>query len=94
MITSIQPVTVARNSSGPVSAAAISFYTNFDDQATTATWFYQYGNMVDADLNPTFAGVDNAIGNLIMSGTDYTSWNGSAAQAKAWVLAQLNLTAA
>lgn len=101
MQTSINPVIVSRDSSGPVFGTALNFYTNFDDQATNATWFYQYGALVtpeptDAapDPDPNFVGISNAIGNLSMTGTDYTNWDGSAKQANAWVLAQLNLTAA
>lgn len=101
MQTSIVPVIVGRNTSGSVSASALNFFTNFDDQATQATWFYQFGTFVTPlatdevpDPDPVFTGIDNAIGNLQMVGTDYTGWDGGAVEAKAWVLAQLNLTAA
>ena len=99
MISLIQPTLVTRGKN----ATAISYYTNFDDQATTATWWVGFGNMVPvpavlddkkAVVTPAtsvYAGIDNQAVNLTMSGDDYKSWDGTQASAFTWICAQLSL---
>lgn len=88
MITQIQPVLVSRG----VTSNAISYYTNYDNQATNATWWVGYGNLVAQENgDPTFVQIDNQAVNLSMEGEDYADWSGSAAQAQAWMCAQLDV---
>lgn len=88
MTFAIQPVLVARG----VNATALNAYIINDNVVNSATWFYQYGKITAPSTE--FVGIDNQSGNLAMTGTDYTSWDGTAAAAQTWLCAKLTLTPA
>lgn len=89
----IQPVLVWNNGQ-ELEASVLSAVIISDDLATNAQFYYQLlsAPVVDEDGNVVSSGQALANGNVSMSGTDYSSWNGSNSAAYTFVADQLNLT--
>ena len=89
----IQPVLVWNNGQ-ELEASVLSAVLISDDLATNAQFYYQLlsAPTVDVDGIVLNNGQALASGNVSMTGTDYTSWNGSNTAAYAFVADQLNLT--
>lgn len=89
----IQPVLVWNNGQ-ELEASVLSAVIISDDLATNAQFYYQLlsASIVDEDGNLVSSGQSLVSGNVGMSGTDYSSWDGSNSAAYTFVADQLNLT--
>lgn len=81
----IQSINVWKN--GTISAATkLKVNVVFDNLETSAAFFYQLLEVVNAEFFPI------AEGNVNMGSTDYTSWDRSIDDAYSYVAGELNLT--
>ena len=89
MIVSIQPVSTW-NKGTTIQLNVFRLAIINDNLKDSCTFYWQIGNQ--EPVQPQ--GVQNTWvqdGNLTMTGTDYTNWNGSNTYAFDWALGQLNL---
>lgn len=87
----IQPISIWKDGSEK-QASEINLRIVADDMASSCTFYYELkeANQQDADGNEV-QGQVLAVGNSSMGGEDYTSWNGSNADAYTYVADKLNI---
>ncbi len=88
----IQPVTIWKDGTSK-QASVLVMRSIFDDLATSANFYYELkeADSQDAEGN-TVSGSVLSVGNVSMSGDDYSDWSGDNAEAYAFAASQLNLT--
>lgn len=88
----IQPINIWKD--GQVKTASqFTLRIIADDLATSCTFYYELkeADSVDSEGNPIYGAV-LSVGNESMSGSDYTSWDGSNGAAYSFVAGKLNIT--